>query len=282
MKVDVHWWKEGTGINYGRLTGKVSSGGWRWRGSSHGDVWLWLNHTGRGLIWGRGERFMLHPGMYALTGGGDLDEWTCVRYPGPHEMELVRLSRKWLAAHLGKQTEWLHPDLVHWLKEGGRLAFCGLMGVWEHDLCSALKDAATHGGGRELLAEARFLEWAAVRLYREKSGDPGGGFCSTYKGRDPVRKAIDIIRTRLDQPLDLSALANEIGIAPHYLSRRVSAETGLTLLRHLRRMRISRACEWLGSGRMNVTEAALEVGYQSLSHLRKPFVRKREKLLKTG
>jgi hypothetical protein len=163
MKIDVHWWREGTGIRYGRLAGRVSSGGWRWRSSSHGDVWLWLNRTGRGLIWGRGERFMLHPGMYALTGGEDLDEWTCVRYPGPHEMELVRLSRDWLAANFGKQTECLHPDLARWLKGGDRLAFCGLMGVWEHDLCAALADAAIDGGGKELLAEARFLEWLGNR-----------------------------------------------------------------------------------------------------------------------
>ncbi|NJM39191.1 MAG: helix-turn-helix transcriptional regulator [Akkermansiaceae bacterium] len=82
---------------------------------------------------------------------------------------------------------------------------------------------------------------------------------------------MDIIRSRLDQPLDLNALASEIGIAPHYLSRRVSNETGLTLLRHLRRMRIDRACEWLASGRYNVTETALEVGYQSMSHFSKAF-----------
>jgi AraC-like DNA-binding protein len=271
MSIDVSWWQEGSGIRYGRVSGRVTSAGSRWREPSGGNVWLWLNRAGSGLLWGKGERFILHPGMYALTGGGDLDEWTCVRYPGTHEMELVCLSRTWLANHLGKQSEWLHPNLVSWLKEGGRLAFCGLMGVWEEDLCAALQRGAAEGKGMTLLAEARFLEWAAVRLYREKSGDPGAGFCSTIKGRDPIRRALDIIRSRLDQPLDLQALAREVGLAPHYLSRRVSMETGLTLQRHLRRMRIDRACEWLASGRRNVTETALEVGYQSLSHFAKAF-----------
>ncbi|NJM39192.1 MAG: hypothetical protein HC845_15820, partial [Akkermansiaceae bacterium] len=177
--------RQGTGVQYGSLTGQVSSGGWRWREHSQGEVWLWLNRKGSGLLWGKGERFMLHPGMYALTGGGEQDEWTCVRYPGSHNMEIVRLSREWLAAHLGKQTEWLHPNLAAWLKDGGRLAFCGLMGVWEEDLCEALEIAAEQGGGKALLAEARFLEWAAVRLYRGKSGDPGASFCSTIRGSDP-------------------------------------------------------------------------------------------------
>jgi AraC-like DNA-binding protein len=45
----------------------------------------------------------------------------------------------------------------------------------------------------------------------------------------------------------------------------------MTLQRHLRRLRIEHACEALDSGRMNVTEVALEVGYQSLSHFAKAF-----------
>jgi AraC-like DNA-binding protein len=52
-----------------------------------------------------------------------------------------------------------------------------------------------------------------------------------------------------------------VGVVPHHLSRRVSAETGTTLQRHLRRLRIEHACEALDSGKLNVTEVALEVGY---------------------
>jgi AraC-like DNA-binding protein len=248
----------------------VKSAGSRWRQVTEREVWLWLNREGSGLIWGKGERFVLQPGMYAMTGGGEREEWTCVRYPGQHEVELVRLSHDWLAAHFGRQREWLHPDMAEWLEEGGRLSFCGLMGVWEKDLSAALARGADEGGASAVIAEARLLEWAAVRLFRGKTGG-APGFCSSVRGRDPVRRALDVLRARLDQPLELAALAKEAGIAPHHLSRKVSAETGLTLQRHLRRMRVERACEWLASGRMNVTEASLEVGYQSLSHFAKAF-----------
>lgn len=271
LSLDLSWWRSEGGVRCGRLNGRVTSAGCRWREASAGDVWLWLNREGSGLVWGRGERFPLQPGMYALTGGVEEDEWTCIRYPGTHSMDVVRLSRAWLAGHLGRQSELLHPDLARWLRDGGRLAFCGLMGVWEKDLCGALEQGAARGGASAVLAEARLLEWSAVRLFRGKPGDAGGGFCATVRGRDPVRKALEVIGTRLDQPLDLQALAKEVGVAPHHLSRKVGSETGLTLQRHLRRMRVERACEWLASGRMNVTEAALEVGYQSLSHFAKAF-----------
>jgi AraC-like DNA-binding protein len=39
----------------------------------------------------------------------------------------------------------------------------------------------------------------------------------------------------------------------------------------LRKVRMERAAELLRSGKFNVTEAALEVGYNSLSHFSKAF-----------
>jgi AraC-like DNA-binding protein len=265
------WWGGGNDLRCGRVEGRISSGGWRWKVSSEGAIWLWLNREGSGLIWGEKDRFILKPGMYAMTGGGKSGQWSCLRYPGMHSLEVVVISREWLRDRLGKNSEWLHPELVKWLHDSGSVAFCGLMGVWERDLCEALAQAAIEAGPSYFLAEARVLEWAAVRLFRSKPGDSGGGFCSTFRDRDPVKRAIHLLRERLDQPLDLKSLAKEVGLAPHYLSRKVRQDTGLTLQRHLRRLRIEKASEWLASGRMNVTEAALEVGYQSLSHFSKAF-----------
>jgi AraC-like DNA-binding protein len=265
------WWGDGNDLRCGRVAGRIVSGGWRWKVSSEGAIWLWLNREGSGLVWGDKDRFILKPGMYAMTGGGKVGEWSCVRYPGLHTLEVVVISREWLRDRLGKNTGWLHPELANWLKDGGSVAFCGLMGVWERDLCDALAQAAQESGPSRLLAEARVLEWAAVRLFRPKPGDTGTSFCSAIRDRDPVKRAVHLLRERLDQPLDLTAIAKEVGVAPHHLSRRVSAETGTTLQRHLRRLRIERACEALDSGKMNVTEVALEVGYQSLSHFAKAF-----------
>lgn len=265
------WWGEGNDLRCGRVSGRIATAGWRWKISSKGAIWLWLNREGSGLVWGAKDRFILKPGMYAMTGGGqEAGDWSCVRYPGMHTLEVVVISREWLRDRLGKNTEWLHPELGKWLREGGLIGFCGLMGIWERDLCEALAQAAREPGPSRLLAEARVLEWAAVRLFRSKTGE-SGGFCATLRDRDPVKRAIHLLRERLDQALDLTAIAKEVGVAPHYLSRRVSAETGSTLQRHLRRLRIERACEALDSGKMNITEVALEVGYQSLSHFAKAF-----------
>ncbi|MEI8080957.1 MAG: helix-turn-helix transcriptional regulator, partial [Actinomycetes bacterium] len=54
-------------------------------------------------------------------------------------------------------------------------------------------------------------------------------------------------------------------------SRTFSREMGLTIPQYLRQIRMERAAELLKSGKCNVTEAALEVGYNSLSHFSHAF-----------
>ena len=69
----------------------------------------------------------------------------------------------------------------------------------------------------------------------------------------------------------LEMLGREVGCSPFYLSRSFSREVGLTIPQFLRKLRMERAAELLRSGRYNVTEAATEVGYASLSHFSKAF-----------
>ena len=53
--------------------------------------------------------------------------------------------------------------------------------------------------------------------------------------------------------------------------RQTFQETGTTLTQYLRKIRLGRAAELLRSGKYNVTEAAMSVGYNSLSHFSKAF-----------
>jgi AraC-like DNA-binding protein len=46
---------------------------------------------------------------------------------------------------------------------------------------------------------------------------------------------------------------------------------GMTIPQYLRQIRMERAAELLKSGKFNVTEAALGVGYNSLSHFSEAF-----------
>ena len=263
------WHHLAPGLSWTDFSGGIISAGIRWNFPSKGCIWLWLNTDGNGLVWGNKDRFILKPGMYALTGGGVPADWACLRYPGSHSLAALVIEPKWLKSRLGVGMH--HPEMAAWLTNDCPVAFCGLMGVWENELFESLLEIPTGASPQKLIAEAKILQWAAIRLFRTAAANSGPTFCAIIRERNPVQRALAHLRTNMSEPLDLTALAKHAGIAPHYLSRKVRAETGTTLQRHLRQFRIERACEQLSSGTVNITETALDVGYQSLSHFAKAF-----------
>jgi AraC family transcriptional regulator len=118
--------------------------------------------------------------------------------------------------------------------------------------------------------QSKALELMAHFLFEPK--DPEF-FCMRQKrvARDRVERTKEILARDLANPPTLEQLGAEVGCSPFYLSRIFSREVGLTIPQYLRNIRMERAAELLRSGRFNVTEAAIEVGYSSLSHFSKAF-----------
>jgi AraC-like DNA-binding protein len=118
--------------------------------------------------------------------------------------------------------------------------------------------------------QSKALELMAHFLFAPK--DPEF-FCMRQKrvARERVERAKEVIARDLANPPALEALGQEVGCSPFYLSRLFSREVGLTIPQYLRNLRMERAAELLRTGRYNVTEAATEVGYSSLSHFSKAF-----------
>jgi len=86
-------------------------------------------------------------------------------------------------------------------------------------------------------------------------------------------KASQCLQEQLVEPLRLKTLARKVGCSPHHLSRMFSQTTGETLSSHLRSLRLHRARNLLEAGTHNVTQAAMEVGYSSISHFSRQFRR---------
>jgi len=129
------------------------------------------------------------------------------------------------------------------------------------------------GGAATFWREGKIREFIALGCFAGKSASDGEFFCTRQKrlAAERVEKTRAWLETRLDEPLDLPALAAHVGCSSHYLSRTFSEATGTTISQHLRQIRIEAASTLLASGKFNVSEAAIEVGYQSLSHFSKAF-----------
>jgi AraC family transcriptional regulator len=98
---------------------------------------------------------------------------------------------------------------------------------------------------------------------------------ATYRGGLPgfrLKRVLDFIGDNLAEELSLQQLADVAGMSPHYFTELFKQSTGSPPHQYVLSQRIERAKEKLsGSGRGNVTEVGLEVGFQNPSHFARIF-----------
>ncbi len=137
----------------------------------------------------------------------------------------------------------------------------------------SLKAPSIQGAAaKSLWAEGKLRELMALYCFAPETPEEEF-FCTRQKrlASERVERAKAHMQANLDETLDLKALAESVGCSAHYLSRTFSEYCGMTISQYLRQIRIERAASLLSSGRYNVSEAAIEVGYNSLSHFSKAF-----------
>lgn len=119
---------------------------------------------------------------------------------------------------------------------------------------------------------AKTLEVLAHTLFRPQQD--GEFFCRRHQrmNRERVERVCYLVERDLENPPSLDMLAREVGCSTFHLSRIFAESCQMSIPKYLRRKRIERAAELLRSRKMNVTEAAMAVGYASLSAFNKAFV----------
>jgi len=88
-----------------------------------------------------------------------------------------------------------------------------------------------------------------------------------------IRQAKEFIAGNLSESLRREIVADVVGLSPNYFSALFHAETGVTFREHLRRTRIDAARRLLLNPNLSVTEVAVEVGFNNLSHFCRTFSR---------
>jgi AraC family transcriptional regulator len=198
-----------------------------------------------------------------------------VRFGGQsHRFITVELSRSFLSRHLEGPPTDLHQVVRNALD--GTPATSGVstpvpLTVRQRELVASLRQPPVLASAQPLWYQAKSVELMGEFFFHD--GTAGELFCHRQQrvARDRVDAVQAILRRDLVQPPPLDAMAREVACSPFYLSRTFSKETGLTIPQYLRQLRMEKAAELLRTGRYNVTEVALEVGYNSLSHFSQAF-----------
>jgi AraC-like DNA-binding protein len=141
----------------------------------------------------------------------------------------------------------------------------------QQQLIATLRQPPVYASAQQLWYQCKALELAVTFLLQPPPEQEM--FCTRQQrvAQERVEQVIFLLKQDLASPPTLEELGKKIGCSHFYLSRIFSAQTGHTITQHLRELRMERAAELLKSGEYNVTEAAMEVGYNSLSHFSAAF-----------
>jgi AraC-like DNA-binding protein len=245
-----------------------------WSGRTQtGSVEICMNLGGRAVLESAGVAWHLSPLTVALYSQG-VPTLPIQRLPGErHRFICVALSRAFLALHLAGREAQLHPLVRAALRDEAGSSAVAAVERLSGDLLrlvDGLRHPPVFAPAQAVWFEAKALEMASWLLFRP----PEGELLCTRAQRaacERVERARQILTERLGEPPSLEDLGRLVGCSPFYLSRCFTQQMGMTLQQYLRQVRLRRAAELLQTGRCNVTEAALEVGYNSISHFSKAF-----------
>jgi AraC-like DNA-binding protein len=230
-----------------------------------------LNLNGRGAVRttrAHGDFLPGTSGYYAVTE----DPLSATREANDHhQFVTLEFSRAHLQKRLAENVSDLDSAMRESIFENGvHVSTPRLMTAEQRKVVASLGQPPVAKAAQILWYQSKALELMAHFLFEPK--DPEF-FCMRQKrvARDRVERTKELLARDLANPPTLDRLGQEVGCSPFYLSRIFSREVGLTIPQYLRNVRMERAAELLQSGRYNVTEAAIEVGYSSLSHFSKAF-----------
>lgn len=232
-----------------------------------------LNLDGRGAVGTSRARSDYLPGTSGYYAIADEPLSASRREKDHHRFVTLEFSREHLQKQLVQNVADLEPQIRRVLfddKAEPAVAPARPMSSQQKNAIASLAEPPVAKAAQVIWYQSKALELMAHFMFAPKEPE---FFCVRQKrvARDRVERTKEILGRNLVDPPSLEMLGQEVGCSPFHLSRIFSREVGLTIPQFLRNLRMNRAAELLRTGRYNVTEAATEVGYSSLSHFSKAF-----------
>ena len=132
------------------------------------------------------------------------------------------------------------------------------------------KEAEAQRAGYEAMVRLKLLE-ALLSLAR---GTEAASLISpNAPARNRPQEAMRWIQEHSAEPLSPSQIAEAFGHNASYFSRLFHQQAGMTIVEYINRVRIQKSCQLLKRSEAGITEIALAVGYNNISHFNRFFRR---------
>lgn len=109
------------------------------------------------------------------------------------------------------------------------------------------------------------------RAYKEEKLTQGT-FRKNVHLKEIVSNSIEYVEKHFtEEDINLSRVADQVGVSPSYLSTEFKKETGISFIDYISVRRVQTAQEYLKTTDLNVTEIACRVGYKNVTHFNLVF-----------
>ena len=247
-----------------------------WGRSFHSrSLEICLNYSGAGLLQDGATERILGPNQIAIYTLQNERLRAVRRANSLHRFLTLEISPEFLRRHFAGQLDRLKPAIRLFVETGAKAPpWLQIIALPASLLASRVQfvEPPVAQPARQTWYLGRVLEILALTLFPEE--DPNELFCQKHQrtNREHAERVRYLIERDLENPPSLDMLAVEVGCSKFYLSRIFAQETGVSIPKFLRMKRIEKAADLIRTGRMNVGQAAVAVGYSSLSAFNKAFV----------
>lgn len=215
----------------------------------------------------------LKSGDLVLLGSNLPHLWQCERAAGrptpPVEMLLVQFRDNFLGAG-GLDVPAFLPvrQLLHRARLG--LVFSGKT---RDDVQALLEQMNATTGLSRLVLFLRVLARLALSTEAHPLASPGFTAAQNPFNQDRMSRVFQYIEKNLGEALRLQDAAREAHLSEGAFSRFFHQHTGRTFPEFVNQLRVGRACHFLASTDLPVTEIALSCGFANLSNFNRQFLR---------
>lgn len=243
---------------------------------AHDSLCLHLNFTGEArLTLAGGQEVPVRPQTLTFSRGATAAVRVASR--DRHECLTLCYPYTWLGNHLREAAGQFSGSARHIIAPPFHPIVIPGRALRPDDVTWARTLMAPHlcTAARRLMEVARLTDFLISELFSSDSHGAGPEEHVMSRAERAARERMEKVKSEVLRNLEgdhtLEDLARVAGCSPHYLSRTFAQVTGQPLMIWIRRAKMDRAAELIASGRCNVSEAALEVGYRSFSHFSRAF-----------
>lgn len=246
-----------------------------WSESFHEETLeICLNYTGNGEMHTRSGATKLSAGQVALYAVRSQRPLADRDIGSLHRFVTLEMTAEYLRSQFAVVMDGLLPGIRRFLDNPSRFEPWVNISVLPSNLLTIrmqMLEPPVNSAALDSWYQGKILEVLAQTLFR--ADKPAELFCHRHKrlNKERVERVKYLLERDLENPPTLEMLGNEVDCSPFYLSRLFAEETGGSMPKYLRLKRVEKAAELMRERGMSVTEAAIAVGYSSLSAFQKAF-----------